>query len=36
MEIFTLKEWEENFRNRGPVIAVSNFIVEVLKTYGGI
>ena len=30
------KEWEENFRNRGPVIAVSNFIVEVLRTYGGI
>ena len=30
------KEWDENFRTRGPLVTVSNFIVEVLKTYGGI
>mgnify|MGYP000195883385 FL=1 len=30
------KQWDEYFRARGPVNDVSNFIVEVLKTYGGI
>ena len=30
------KEWTEYFNNRGPVDDVSNFIVEVLKTYGGL
>ena len=30
------KEWAEYFNNRGSVDDVSNFIVEVLKTYGGL
>ena len=29
------KEWAE-YNNRGSVDEVSNFIVEVLKTYGGL
>ena len=30
------KEWSEYYKMRGPVVNISNFVIEVLKTYGGL
>ena len=30
------KEWDEYYKSRGGVDPKSNFVIQVLKTYGGI